>query len=323
MKREIARALGVAEAARIGRIQEVWSGYGEVARYRLQGAAYEQVVAKIIRPDKGKGRSHQRKLRSYEVELNFYREYAKRCDSECRIARMLHGEKLDQGWLFVFEDLDAAGFSRRSLSPRWNELEACLRWLAHFHARFLGHKPQGLWKRGCYWHLATRPEEHRNMAAGPLRDAAARIDQVLAEAHFKTLVHGDAKPENFCFQPRGGAVAAVDFQYVGGGVGVQDLVYLLTGEDEGSFNQGVERYFELLREALPADFAKAALEEEWRGLIPWAWADFQRFLAGWEPRWRLRRHEQGMTEQVLAQIPAKKINKKTKKKQSGRGRRGR
>jgi hypothetical protein len=41
---------------------------------------------------------------------------------------------------------------------------------------------------------------------------------------------------------------------------------------------------------------------EWRGLYPWAWADFQRFLAGWAPNWSLQAHELALTRGVLRSL---------------------
>ena len=294
----VARITGASEAARGARIAEVWSGYGLVLRYRLRGAQQASVVVKHIAPGRGRGRSHDRKLRSYEVEQAFYTRWADRCDGGCRVARCLGAERIGGERLFVFEDLTAAGFPVRQDRPTRRQLETCIRWLAHFHARFLGERPRGLWKVGTYWHLATRPDELRAMVPGPLRKAAPAIDAHLSGARFTTLVHGDAKPENFLFSPDGQRAAAVDFQYVGGGVGVKDLAYLLTGEDQGTVKRCVDHYFRQLRGAVPDGDAEA-LEAEWRALYPWAWADFERFLAGWAPGWRLQRHERAMTEGVV------------------------
>jgi len=59
----------------------------------------------------------------------------------------------------VLEDLDANGYPLRINSVSMADMEACLRWLANFHAIFMGKKPDGLWKVGTYWHLDTRPDE--------------------------------------------------------------------------------------------------------------------------------------------------------------------
>ncbi len=298
--RIIARATGASRVARGERIQSVWSGHGELVRHDLSGAEQPSVVVKHIRPGKGSGRSHDRKLRSYEVEQNWYQQWAGRCGEACRVARCLHVERRSGEWVFVFEDLDGAGFGERHELPGGRRLHSCLRWLAAFHATFMNQRPRGLWKVGTYWHLRTRPDEHRAMARGPLRDAAAAIDARLNAARFKTLVHGDAKPANFCFSRDGLSVAAVDFQYVGGGCGAKDVAYLLTGEDRATVRRGLDVYFEALKDALGSD--GDAVVAEWRALYPWAWADFHRFLAGWEPRWRFSQHELSMTRKVLAQV---------------------
>lgn len=111
-----------------------------------------------------------------------------------------------------------------------------------------------------------------------MREAAPALDRALRECSFQTLVHGDAKPANFCFSARGRAVAAVDFQYVGGGCGMKDVVYLLHGEPDARHLDG---YFAALRGALAPGIDGDALERQWRALLPTAHADFERFLAGW------------------------------------------
>ena len=180
--------------------------------------------------------------------------------------------------------------------------EACLRWLACFHANFLGAEPEGLWQIGTYWHLATRQDEHRTMGDEfGLKRAAAALDQRLNSCRFRTLVHGDAKPANFCFSRDRGRVAAVDFQYVGGGCGVKDVCYLMSamggwrGPDEATERRLLDFYFRELRAAAQSSPPRGGaagggaapvdldgLEREWRELYPLAAADYYRFLAGWE-----------------------------------------
>ena len=105
-----------------------------------------------------------------------------------------------------------------------------------------------------------------------LRDRAPELDRALREAKHQTIVHGDAKPENFCWSKGGARVAAVDFQYAGRGPGIRDVAYLLYGERDEA--RRLDSYFAHLR--APAD-----LEREWRELYPVARDDFRRFLDGW------------------------------------------
>ena len=100
-------------------------------------------------------------------------------------------------------------------------------WLAHFHATFMGETPDGLWEVGSYWHLDTRPDELEALDDVHLKQAAGEIDALLRAARFQTFVHGDAKLANFCFSEDGTQVAAVDFQYVGGGCGMKDVAYFI------------------------------------------------------------------------------------------------
>jgi hypothetical protein len=297
LERRLRALTGAKEAVAGERLQSLWGGYGELRRARLEGATLADVVVKCVEPpelprarrDDAESRSHRRKLRSYEVELAFYRDYAKRCDARCRVPRAVALETRGGRSLFVLEDLDAAGFEGRRSSVSSDERSACLAWLAHFHATFVGVAPQGLWKTGTYWHLDTRPDELAALSDRELRAAAPAIDLGLKRATFRTFVHGDAKLENFCFGSAG--VAAVDFQYVGGGPGIKDVAYFLSSaldarECEALAEGCLDRYFAELRAALELhapEVDAAALEAEWRALFPLAWADFYRFLLGWAP----------------------------------------
>ena len=184
----------------------------------------------------------------------------------------------------------------------------CLAWLAAFHARFLGVAPEGLWKTGTYWHLATRPDELAAIDDADLRAAAPILDRKLRAATFQTFVHGDAKLANFCFAPGGRAVAAVDFQYVGGGCGMKDVAYLLSGESssEAVEQRHLDTYFKHLREGvarLHPSIDVATLESEWRALYPIAGADFCRFMAGWaKEHWRSDGAGQRLVRDVLRKL---------------------
>ncbi|MEO8796618.1 MAG: phosphotransferase [Polyangiaceae bacterium] len=269
------------KAERVELVQSLWGGYGELVRVRLHGTPRSSVIVKWVKPPAGDRRdvSHARKVRSYQVETAFYRSYGSRRIDAPRIAELLGHAESNGERLLILEDLDDAGFARRSRSPRGVDLDRCLAWLAAFHARFLGQRPDGLWKTGTYWHLATRPTE---LAVSTKRDPsiavrAAELDRKLAAATFRTFVHGDAKPANFCFGPAG--VAAVDFQYVGGGPGIVDVAYLLHGEPDA--RSALAIYFAHLRTTLGSEVDAAAIEHEWRLLYPVAVADFERFLHGW------------------------------------------
>lgn len=271
-------------------VQELWSGYGELCKVKL--ADGRRIVVKHITPPRDDGSlSHRRKLASYDVERAFYETYAAR--SCARVAELIHSSA---GFL-VLEDLDEAGFAGRK--HRLGSIDAVrplVRWLAAFHKSFMN-EDNGA--QGCYWHLDTRPDELAR-TAGPLKDAAVAIDRALKSARHTTLVHGDAKIANFCFGATG--VAAVDFQYVGVGVGVRDLAYLLgsclSGTHLAAFADDLlDYYFAHLDEG-------EDVEVEWRALWPYCFADFERFLAGWAPgHWKRNSYTQRMTDEVLLKIP--------------------
>lgn len=301
-------------------IQSLWSGYGSIARCIDPNDAKATVVVKHIKyPDRvnhprgwSGSLSHQRKVSSYQVEIEWYRRWAQYCDEHCRIPRCLDidDSKPDE-FSIVLEDLDAAGFDKRLSRVKWDHMQSCLKWLAHFHATFMQQDPQGLWPIGTYWHLDTRPDELMVLDDIALKQAAKAIDQQLNQSAFLTFVHGDAKLANFCFSAKGNAVAAVDFQYVGGGCGMKDVAYFIgscldEADCEQREEQVLETYFSYLKHALmqvnkTVDFGK--LEADWRPLYRVAWADFHRFLKGWSPgHWKINSYSERVVREVIASL---------------------
>lgn len=278
-------------------IQELWSGYGELTRITTDKGS---VILKLIEfPEQkshprgwGTDLGHVRKVRSYKVEKSWYQNLVE--VPGARLAKCLAVGEVEGKEFLLLEDLQNFGF-KPSRAIKWHQVEMCLCWLAHFHKFFVGKSSKGLWPIGTYWHLETRPDELATMEEGPLKEKAHLIDKKLNEAKFKTIVHGDAKLSNFLFNME--KAAAVDFQYVGGGVGIKDVAYFLSSiyeEDElaSMEEQCLRTYFKYLE--LPD------VEKEWRELYPYAWTDFYRFLKGWSPgHWKINSYSETMAKKVL------------------------
>jgi hypothetical protein len=315
----VARAAKAHSIKEVEVIQELWSGYGQIIRYETSNPSCKTVIAKHISfPGKqnhprgwNNDLSHKRKLKSYKVETEWYKTWALKCPEDCRIPACIATESTKQEMLIVLEDLDSAGFSRRKRKVSPVDVENGLNWLANFHASFLNVSPDGLWKNGTYWHLDTRPDELNVLSDLQLKAAAYKIDRKLKDCRFKTFVHGDAKLANFCFSDDGQSVAAVDFQYVGGGCGMKDVAYFMGScyhENEcASIEEDIlNYYFKALKEALRKRHVSLefhALESEWREMYPYAWADFHRFLKGWSPgSWRNSSYSERVTAMILNEL---------------------
>ena len=319
------RACGADEIFHMEDIQSLWSGYGKIMRYGLKGGDRASVVIKHVKLPDGahhprgwnSSLSHERKIRSYRVESAWYRDWAPVCDESCRIPHCLALEESDDEFLMVFEDLDASGYPMRRETATLAEMEACLSWLANFHATFMGKAPKGLWPVGTYWHLDTRPDELEALEDAGLKATAAKIDEQLRAARYQTFVHGDAKLANFCFDEKGEQVAAVDFQYVGGGSGIKDVAYFIGSclfEAECERHEGtlLDLYFSSLKEALGARGKGAdpdsridpdLVEQEWRMLYDLAWTDFHRFVKGWSPgHWKIHGYSERKACDVVARL---------------------
>jgi len=297
------------------RIQSLWSGYGELLKVYLSNTTNKSIIVKhVMAPSQNNhprgwnsNLSHLRKLKSYQVELHFYQHFAAN-SKDARVPLHLWSDVLDNEFVLALEDLTINGFPCVLHSVNSTHIEACIQWLANFHAAFLGIKPDGLWKTGTYWHLDTRPEELDVLKDEGLKKAAVDIDRRLNECAIQTLVHGDAKLANFCFSEDGRDVAAVDFQYVGGGCGMKDLAYFVgscLSEQESEALEGhiLDLYFNYLGEALTqydSQWTVDAIRNEWQPLYRVAWADFHRFLKGWSPQhWKINDYSERICRDVI------------------------
>ncbi len=304
-------------------VQSLWSGYGKILRARVINGKTPSIIIKFCSAPKtfthprgwNTNVSQARKMRSYQIEKHWYTHWLHHCPPECRVAEVYWASSSNNTTIIAMEDLDLLGFSRRVEEPTSAEIGWCLRWLARFHAQFLNVNPHKenaeLWSVGNYWNLQTRQEEWNAMADSSLKNQAQKIDDALRSNAYPTIIHGDAKIANFCFNPRSESASAVDFQYVGGGCGIQDVVMFfsscLSGEECKNYAEAyLEDYFSELKCALisrKSDIDFSDLEKEWRKLYPVAWADFARFLQGWKPgHWKLHDYCMAQIEIALDSI---------------------
>lgn len=289
-------------------------------------------------------RSDERKRRSFRVENYFYDKVQWLTTGRCRTATSVSHAQKGTSTLLVMEDLAHSGFTHTSMSLSPDNAKTVLKWLAHFHARFLNkeavekNRDTNLWTEGTYWHLSTREDEYQAMPESLLKQNAQAISKRLSSARYQTLVHGDAKVANFCFTADFSSCAAVDFQYVGYGVGVKDVAYFLgsaltTQEQQEHREALLDTYFNELEIAFLArlsendhhcDFTHSdgslnndahthndtfthtdvvQVIKEWRDLYSFACADFYRFLAGWSPEhWKIDQELQHQTDIALAKL---------------------
>ncbi len=309
----IADKFNLGKLIKIELIQNLWSGYGELVRLKFLD---KTIIVKHVKLPKISSHprgwntdlSHQRKVKSFQVEVNWYKKFSETIDENCRIPKALKCYQNEDEFLIVMEDLSSAGFSSVIFNAYKTHLKSCLSWLANFHAKYMNVRVDIIWEIGTYWHLDTRPEEYELLEDVKLKKFAKSIDEVLKNTKYQTIVHGDAKLANFCFTPEGTSCAAVDFQYVGHGCGMKDIVYFMSSAIEPEVcekNQEwiLDTYFDLLKSALKhyqSNINIEDIEEEWRPLFCVAWADFQRFLKGWSPNhFKINSYSDGLTNKAL------------------------
>jgi hypothetical protein len=307
------------EVAKLEEIQALWSGYGQIVRLIFNDDS--TIICKVIAPSVSAGHprgwdgdiSHRRKVHSYQVERSWYQNHKPL--AQVRWPKCF-GQGEEDGIQYIWlEDLDAVGYGFRRSHLDEEGLNSVLRWLGTFHGATYNASTEGLWQQGTYWHLETRPDELQALEDLELKKVASELDQRLFECPHRSFVHGDAKVANFCFSHDNKSVAAVDFQYIGGGVGVQDLAYFFGSCcDENSLEQTepwvLDQYFGYLRESLQQFHSGVdvdGVERAWRELYDVAWTDFHRFLKGWSPgHWKLNSYSEKVKTRCLNWLKGQK-----------------
>lgn len=327
MYQNIGNELHLGELLSIESIQSLWSGYGELVRLvfskksvivkHIQLPLYSTLSSKKnLKHPRGwdSELSHQRKLRSFKIEINWYQEFSKEKDERCQIPLGLRCFNSEDESLLVMEDLQSLGLGYTTKNVTKNHLKSSLSWLANFHAKYMNKKSEYIWDIGTYWHLDTRPDELEMLEEMELKKFAKVIDRALNEVKYQTFVHGDAKVANFCFNKDGVKCAAVDFQYVGHGCGMKDVILFISScldstECEKMENWLLDTYFGELKNALEyyqptLNFVE--IEKEWRKMYYIAWADFFRFLKGWSPdHYKINFYTENITKKALKLLQSK------------------
>ncbi|GAC96006.1 hypothetical protein PHSY_003585 [Pseudozyma hubeiensis SY62] len=259
---------------------------------------------------------------SYRVEGNFYRHFAHTVATEGLSVPALFASADDageEGELLILEDISIRFpvLTERRGTLDSAQIRKSLEWLANFHARSwnITRRPDlhsfcpepalaadwlgsGLWKQGGYHYLSTRREElasiSRTSRWGSLglhadSDLPTAVDWCLNNPPTPSslsLIHGDVKSANMAFNPTSTCMAMYDFQYVGMGLGVQDLAKFLTTSipphhltSRDGEESLLKTYHNFLSQNLPhgAEYSFDQLKQDWElALVSWT-----RFLAGW------------------------------------------
>ncbi|MCG7539289.1 kinase [Pseudoalteromonas sp. CO348] len=273
--------------------QQLWSGCGDML-FINHDAGKLAIKRTKVPSDIAHRRIAQssvalaRKAKSYQVERHFYKHHACELLSPCNTPSYL-GEGVSEGMDYiVFRDFSTQGFSQTA-NPSESQILAVIGWLAKFHAHFLQSPAEHVWEQGNYWHLDTRPDELERMQHSSIKQAAPRLRDRIKNSHWHTWIHGDAKLANFAFN--GDQALGFDFQYVGKGIGVSDLMLFITSvldekEQLLHADEYLKLYLDMLRIELLGKAASidiAQILSEWESLWPVVWADFYRFLLGWKP----------------------------------------
>lgn len=237
---------------------------------RQQQAKRRRFVVKLVCMP-GNDPYTQRRRESYAVERWFYADAANRVRSANLfipklLASDLDGSKPWPAFCILMNDVSQQYPHHPDFLSK--DLAACaLKWIAKFHALFWGESSttwrRNLWDRGAFWTTKSVGTEGVSTAwTGTMRyleqkhpeymtantkslgrrieKAGAAIAHLLAKesagSRYATLIHGDYKAANLFFQDdleSADSVAAVDFQFTGGGLGVEDVAYLLYPDARG------------------------------------------------------------------------------------------
>lgn len=279
-------------------VASLWAGMGNVYKLtitRTSGDTSTIMAKRVVLPPTCDSIGDQRKKDSYDVEAAFYSKghAEKLIGASAIVPYPLHVEATRGANVTIcMTALDG----RSSFK---GDTEAFVGWLARLHATYWGPAradaavKSGLQAQGCYWHLDTRPDEHKRMGSsgwmGRLKLAARAIDERLKADPMQTVTHGDAKGANILYMSGAGGVCVplvYDFQYCGKACAAKDLAYFFNVEaDAGEEEQLLTAYHAELTRLLEAQGDTPPSVEALRTSHELALCDWRRFsevgLGGW------------------------------------------
>lgn len=235
------------------RLCSLWSGYGgvysiQIIRNNTNTNQRINLICKIVKPPNNmNSEDHERKVKSYRVEVEFYRSFSsKMLENGINLPNCLFNsiETDDKVILLMYDLRDKFPISLHSLSI--NESYCALDWIAKFHAfnweQSNVWESYDIWPEGCYWRLDTRLQEYNSIGKKwkRIKTIAHPIANLLRDGmnlnnprQYRTIIHGDYKIANILFESTTNNrlsfnnCASYDYQYTGIGYGARDLVMLI------------------------------------------------------------------------------------------------
>lgn len=270
-----------------------------------------------------------REMVSLHVERYFYSRVSKVLTPFSPVARSYPVAEGSRSEALLLEDLSEDFPFPALYTSSEAKIHTALKWLANFHASLwdaggsgfvllpdplTAPNPEGaygVWEQGGWWHLDTRRDELTVLQGKadeygwllPYVEGVAR--RLRTEAVGRTLIHGNPRAANIMFSDRTPEATCVfsDFQWVGSGLCVQDLVFFLATsvdsrklkDEEGLLAAyHAELVVALARNGGRGDgkYTLDVLKEQWE----WALVDWMRFLGGWgcwgNADWVIRRSKE-------------------------------
>lgn len=267
----------------------LWAGMGHV--YELSFGSNsrnstQKFIVKCVDPGPSQVDSigGRRKAASYQVEANFYENYANDLidNHDLPLPRPHHVEHNGNQTIICMSKLEQDNARHHGTTN--NVDEQVIKWLARLHASTWESNAEGLQPIGSYWYLDTRPDEHADMPRtgwqGRLKRAARAIDGRLQRDSMQCIIHGDAKEANILWTDHG-EVAMCDFQYCGKGPPTRDLAYFLCSSTNAQDEEALLKvYYDELIELLPNTATRPSFEQLQESL-ELACCDYARFMSGW------------------------------------------